>query len=234
MNSDSHSILSCRSTALPRPSNPPLRRHSSFRCLVYSHSTLNFEVSTGFFKPFIFKHFRTHLHDIVLSKKITHFFSSASALFVGTTRGGGTPTPIPNPAFGSILLCELCALRDLCVEFFSPAHMSNPFRMNTCKSVSKQSTLTPFRMNTYEKHRGGGLLWLTRNPGKDLKYHVATARSLERPLAAKATSFLQRANVPTLRRSDVPSPCLTPPGPSVLPFSRLIQSSLAPAARRSS
>src|SRR5216683_2950731 len=31
----------------------------------------------------------------------------------------------------------------------------NPFRINTCKSVSKQTTLTPFRMNTYEKTGGG-------------------------------------------------------------------------------
>ncbi len=31
-----------------------------------------------------------------------------------------------------------------------------PFRINTCKSVSKQRALTPFRINTYEKHRGGG------------------------------------------------------------------------------
>jgi|ERR1700676_517240 len=31
----------------------------------------------------------------------------------------------------------------------------NPFRMNTCKSVSKQSTLTPFRINTYTKPGGG-------------------------------------------------------------------------------
>ena len=31
------------------------------------------------------------------------------------------------------------------------------FRMNTCKSVSKQSTLTTFRMNTYAKRGGGGL-----------------------------------------------------------------------------
>jgi len=30
------------------------------------------------------------------------------------------------------------------------------FRMNTCKSVSKQSTLTTFRMNTYAKRGGGG------------------------------------------------------------------------------
>src|SRR6266852_8009526 len=33
----------------------------------------------------------------------------------------------------------------------------SPFRMNTCKSVSKQSTLTTFRINTYEK-RGEGVV----------------------------------------------------------------------------
>src|SRR6266852_9953486 len=32
----------------------------------------------------------------------------------------------------------------------------SPFRMNTCKSVSKQRTLTTFRMNTYEKRGEGG------------------------------------------------------------------------------
>jgi len=31
-----------------------------------------------------------------------------------------------------------------------------PFRINTCKSVSKQRALTPFKINTYEKHREGG------------------------------------------------------------------------------
>ena len=40
----------------------------------------------------------------------------------------------------------------------------NLFRINTCKSVSKQRTLTPFRMNTYEKQGGGGQLLLTRIP----------------------------------------------------------------------
>jgi hypothetical protein len=30
------------------------------------------------------------------------------------------------------------------------------FRMNTCKNVSKERTLSPFRMNTYKKHRGVG------------------------------------------------------------------------------
>src|ERR1700747_1556181 len=32
----------------------------------------------------------------------------------------------------------------------------NPFRMNTCKSLSKKATLTTFRMNAYEKPRGEG------------------------------------------------------------------------------
>src|ERR1700730_8201897 len=34
--------------------------------------------------------------------------------------------------------------------------LTNLFRINTCKSVSKQSTLTTFRINTCEKHRGRG------------------------------------------------------------------------------
>jgi len=33
----------------------------------------------------------------------------------------------------------------------------NPFRINTCKSVSKQTTLTMFRINTYEKTAGLGI-----------------------------------------------------------------------------
>jgi hypothetical protein len=37
-----------------------------------------------------------------------------------------------------------------------------PSRINTSKSVSKQTTLTFFRINTYEKHRGEGVLLLTR------------------------------------------------------------------------
>jgi hypothetical protein len=30
------------------------------------------------------------------------------------------------------------------------------FTINTCKTVTKQTTLTPFRMNTYEKQGEGG------------------------------------------------------------------------------
>src|SRR6266852_3053401 len=41
----------------------------------------------------------------------------------------------------------------------------SPFRINTCKSVSKQMTLTPFRMNTYEKPGEG---WVGYRPGTSL------------------------------------------------------------------
>src|SRR5260370_7599899 len=41
---------------------------------------------------------------------------------------------------------------------------ASPFRINTCKSVSKQTTSTPFRMNTYEKRGRGVQLLLTRIP----------------------------------------------------------------------
>jgi hypothetical protein len=40
-----------------------------------------------------------------------------------------------------------------------PLILDSPYissRINTCKSVSKQTTLSPFRINTYEKHREGG------------------------------------------------------------------------------
>ncbi len=38
----------------------------------------------------------------------------------------------------------------------APAIPLSTFRMNTCKSVSKQRTLSPFRMNTYAKTGGRG------------------------------------------------------------------------------
>jgi hypothetical protein len=60
-----------------------------------------------------------------------------------------------SPASSTHAACPLA----LSLEGALPQHFaldSKSFRMNTCKSVSKQRTLTPFRMNTYEKHRGEG------------------------------------------------------------------------------
>src|SRR5260370_41798532 len=42
------------------------------------------------------------------------------------------------------------------VHFSRFWHHLTPFRINTCKSVSKQTTLSPFRINTYEKTGGWG------------------------------------------------------------------------------
>src|SRR5229473_2515561 len=41
------------------------------------------------------------------------------------------------------------------------------FRINTCKSVSKQRTLTTFRMNTYEKQGEGGPVIVNQESEKD-------------------------------------------------------------------
>jgi hypothetical protein len=47
------------------------------------------------------------------------------------------------------------------ILWFSENPPCNSFRIRTCKSVSKQRTLTPFGMNTYEKTGGRGALLLT-------------------------------------------------------------------------
>ena len=67
----------------------------------------------------------------------------------------------------------------------------SPFRINTSKSVSKQTTLTPFRMNTYEKHGGGGggIFRLRRNPTIDLPA----------PCRDFSASFPQHSNMQTFK-----------------------------------
>jgi hypothetical protein len=58
-----------------------------------------------------------------------------------------------------------CATSPHGILTFKPANLRtcNLSRINICKSVSKQMTLTLFRINTYEKHRGEGVLWLTNS-----------------------------------------------------------------------
>jgi hypothetical protein len=62
----------------------------------------------------------------------------------------------------------------------------NPSRINTCESVSKQTTLSTFRMNTYAKPRGRGQLSLTKS--RDSR---ALSRSKVRSLFC---AFLHSAN----------------------------------------
>lgn len=49
------------------------------------------------------------------------------------------------------LICNICEAKRTLQNY--GAHKF--IRINTCKSVTKQTTLTPFRMNTYAKPRGG-------------------------------------------------------------------------------
>src|SRR5216684_6778434 len=48
--------------------------------------------------------------------------------------------------------CRCRSLTESC-KIFAPCKL---FRINTYESVSKQTTLTPFRMNTYKKMEGRG------------------------------------------------------------------------------
>jgi hypothetical protein len=53
------------------------------------------------------------------------------------------------------------------ISFTLSHYPSRLFRMCTCKSVSKQATLTFFRMNTYEKHRGEGGVIVNQIPMRE-------------------------------------------------------------------
>src|SRR5713226_9661771 len=77
---------------------------------------------------------------------------------------------------------QLFSFPDPAVVFPSPSpHSRDPsksFRMNTCKSASKQRTLTPFRMNTYEKQGGGAYFaqfWCNVSP-----FRINTCKSVSK------------------------------------------------------
>src|SRR6266404_4236847 len=75
--------------------------------------------------------------------------SIACSLFSENTRGGGTLTP---PHQASLPKGAHFAKARKNTETTT----LTTFRINTCKSVSKQRTLTTFRINTCEKQGGGG------------------------------------------------------------------------------
>ena len=67
-------------------------------------------------------------------------------------------TPFP-PTFPRGIVCKGIEASKNSAR--APALPLCTFRMNTCKSVSKQRTLSPSRMNTYAKTGGRGVLLLT-------------------------------------------------------------------------
>src|SRR5712664_454033 len=77
-------------------------------------------------------------------------FSIACSLFSQNTRVGGTST-LPRQA----ALPKGAHFANGCKN--TETATLTTFRINTCKSVSKQRTLTIFRINTCEKQGGGGL-----------------------------------------------------------------------------
>jgi hypothetical protein len=72
--------------------------------------------------------------SLSLPKKATPLQSSKSSLFFGNTRGGGLPPATHSGA---------CTL--------APPRSITPFGINTCKSATKQKTLSTCRINTYAK-----------------------------------------------------------------------------------
>src|SRR5216683_3026250 len=74
----------------------------------------------------------------------------------------------------------------------------SPFRINTSKSVSKQTTLTPFRMNTYEKTGGWGGSSQTVNNPRAPRLRVIFLSSLPRYLLTSLPLGAHRAPLATL------------------------------------
>jgi len=115
---------------------------------------------------------------------------------------------LPNPSTFSALrtLLSLTAnsffqSSSICLMIPDTAYISS--RINTCKSVSKQTTLTTFRINTCEKHRGRGVPLQTaslESPGNPRRMrHVAPLSPAHRLACAYFPST--RGCIP-LRPSD--------------------------------
>jgi hypothetical protein len=89
-------------------------------------------------------------------------------------RNGGVYPFGSSPSSDSLLLLSpgITQIREIRSSQTSPlsfftfhgSRVTYSFRINTCKSVSKQMTLTLFRMNTYEKTWGWGALLTARAP----------------------------------------------------------------------
>src|SRR5258708_14274833 len=101
-------------------------------------------------------------------------------------------------------LAPSCALPASSSPTFEPSILQprNLFRINTCKSVSKQTTLTLFRMNTYEKQGGGGgraSVFLTRNSALNLESLLARSHALFVRSLRSFSKECSRTLLPTTR-----------------------------------
>jgi hypothetical protein len=96
---------------------------------------------------------------------VTQPFSFQSVRHSFHRNGGVYPlAPSSSSAPLFLLFPEITQIREIRPSEASPpfftvhgSRVTYSFRINTCKSVSKQMTLTLFRMNTYEKTWGEGV-----------------------------------------------------------------------------
>jgi len=114
--------------------------------------------------------FHTLAHSLFFSRMTTPLESDECALLHKITGVVG-----PSAHFGPLV-----------PEVARPSHneaerpVLTTFRMNTCKSVSKQRTLTTFRMNTYAKPGGEGVaslrdrLFLSEGPPQSINARVGS------------------------------------------------------------
>ena len=142
-------------------------------------------------------------------------FSITCSLFFENTRVGGTST-LPRQAAlppsyaprGVSPPSDLNRLRILPLTTGVTCKNTEPatlttFRMNTCKSVSKQRTLTAFRINTCEKQGGGGLeLYTVSRPTSPacLESGLPIHTTLHRTALSGSSSRISSTACPRLSR----------------------------------
>src|SRR5258708_32209463 len=112
----------------------------------------------------------------------------------------------PDPAFGLSAGVEAPGAAQ--PQDADLAYVST-FRMNTCKSVSKQKTLTPFRINTCEKPRGRGASPLRYPSSSQVRICITeSAQALALSSRSPKYCFQPSGSAPTrsARRNDFTSP----------------------------
>src|SRR6267143_6198506 len=141
--------------------------------------------------------------------------SIACSLFSENTRGGGTLThprqaslpPLYAPR-GASPSSDLNRLRILPLTTGVTCKNAETatlttFRINTCKSVSKQRTLTTFRINTCEKQGGGGVeLYTVSRPASPacLESGLPIHTTLHRTALSGSSSRMSSTVCPRLSR----------------------------------
>jgi hypothetical protein len=135
---------------------------------------------------FSFNHFRTlsitteGVGGVLLT---CHPFSQGALCLRGVPSSASVFLPFLSPSLLHMDHCPPTCPEPVGVAAYYPPKL---FRISTYKSATKQTTLTISRINTYEKHRGWGVLWLTRLP---IRESVLPAPSISgRSIATKDLS----------------------------------------------